>query len=43
MPARRFLAFWRAISRAQNGQDAARQLLLHMSALKRKRAAASAH
>ena len=42
MQAKRFLAFWRVISRAGNGQDAARQLLMHMSAAKRKRAAVSA-
>ena len=41
MQAKRFLAFWRVISRAGNGQAAARQMLLHMSAAKRKRTAVS--
>ena len=43
MQAKRFLAFWRVVSRAGNGQDAARRLLMHMSAAKRKRTTASAH
>lgn len=38
MQAKRFLAFWRVISRAGNSQAAARQLLMHMSAAKRKQA-----